>query len=51
MKNTGKTLFIFKGGQSNLIFMRLKRFVGKIRIRLMELDLRLRLGQVRRREL
>jgi hypothetical protein len=30
--------------------MRLKRFVGKIKIRLMALDLRLRLSQVRRRE-
>jgi len=30
--------------------MRLKRFVGKIRIWLMELDLRLRLAQWRRRD-
>jgi hypothetical protein len=36
--------------QGNLLLMRLKKLVGKIKIRLMELDLRLRLGQLRRRE-
>jgi hypothetical protein len=30
--------------------MRLKRFIGKIKIRLMELDLRLRLTQWRKRD-
>jgi hypothetical protein len=49
-KNTGSTLFIFKDLQDNLILMRLKRFIGKIKIRLMELDLRLRLTQWRKRD-